>query len=394
MDTDATRHDDRLLLIEDVYSAAKQVVPSNRSGFIRERCQGDRDLFLDVSRMLSAVDGEGSVFDEAEAEWFAGLQGNRIETFVVGRPCREGGSTARAFFASRQSSGHQVQFIAKVLPTGLTQSRTTIRRFERECGMLSALKLRGLRVHSSGSDGRMAYIVMENAGNRSLSEECERLRSGNPESALVARSGARDYRAIALLVIDLAKRVKTLHDSGILHRDIAPANVLIVDGRRSTVDRLRARVIDLGNACRKSDASADRGFGTPGYSSPEQLGVSGYPVDERTDIYSVGGILFRLITDSFPSSDYRRPGVFNPDPHSVRQIQRLNPDVPTGLAQICAKALSWDPGRRHTGVHHLLFELENYLCTGSTRNSSRGHSLIRLIILAFLAGAITVSPML
>jgi signal transduction histidine kinase/DNA-binding response OmpR family regulator len=235
----------------------------------------------------------------------------------------------------------------KLLPPHLAADEATLRRFEREARSVAALKHPNIVViHAFEMHGDRPFIVMELIEGRTL------------DAALPP--GGMGSGPLLEVAVAIADALEAAHASGIAHRDLKLANVMIGrDGRVRVLDFGLARRVGP-QAARLSDPETitDRGLvcGTIGYTAPEVL--QGVEADWRSDLFSLGVLLFELATGQRPFTGASPGDVFAsilrdtpPDLSAVR------PSAPPGLSRLIGRCLEKDPARRYPDTRDLLREL-------------------------------------
>ncbi|HTI51257.1 MAG TPA: SUMF1/EgtB/PvdO family nonheme iron enzyme [Planctomycetaceae bacterium] len=160
------------------------------------------------------------------------------------------------------------------------------------------------------------------------------------------------YAAAAELLAIVADGLHYAHLRGIVHRDIKPANILI-----DSLDR--PYIADFGIALQEEDFGKDRPTaGTPAYMSPEQVRGEGHLVDGRSDIFSLGVVLYELLTGRRPFGRTRIDRLTPTEPRPPRQI---DDSVPQELERICLKALSQRVGERYSTARDMAGDLRHFL---------------------------------
>jgi serine/threonine protein kinase len=161
-------------------------------------------------------------------------------------------------------------------------------------------------------------------------------------------------REAACLIATIAGAVQHAHDRGIIHRDLKPSNILIDETGQPHIMDFGLAKREVGEISMTLDGQV---LGTPAYMSPEQAGGHGHWTDRRTDIYSLGVVLFRLLTGELPFRGnaqmqiHKRLTEDPPDPRT------LKPSLPRDLCTICLKCLERDPNRRFATAKELADEL-------------------------------------
>lgn len=212
-------------------------------------------------------------------------------------------------------------------------------RFRQEAKALGGLNHPGIiTIFDAGSEDDFAYMAME-------------LLDGVELRDLMAQS-----RLPMKLILDLAAQIADAlafaHDRGVVHRDIKPANIMVVQGDR-------AKIMDFGIArVRVSDVKTQTGvlMGSPKYMSPEQ--VLGRPVDYRSDIFSLGVVVYEMLAGSTPfSGGDLTQLMFQVVNGAPTPPSHVNPDVPQFLDLIVAKALEKDRGKRYPNAREMAADL-------------------------------------
>jgi len=194
-------------------------------------------------------------------------------------------------------------------------------------------------IYDVGHEGEMVYMTMELLEGTDLSSMAEKRRFKVPEAVRI--------------VEQVAEALAFAHDRGVIHRDIKPPNIMIVPGGR-------VKIMDFGIArMRQSDLKTETGMmlGTPRYMSPEQVG--GRPVDHRSDIFSLGTVLYEMLTGTklFAGSD---PSEIMYNVSQLRPVppSRINRQVPAVLDLVVAKALEKDADERYQDAHQFAADLQ------------------------------------
>ncbi len=216
-----------------------------------------------------------------------------------------------------------------------------VARFRREAQAAARLNHPNIvGVFDAGADGDTQYIVMEYIEGRTL-------------ASFLAAGGTPSPMQAVELTEKVASALQAAHEHGIVHRDIKPANVMVT--RAGAV-----KVMDFGIARVQSDATAPQTssvIGTPAYFSPEQ--AQGQPVDARSDIYSLGCVLYEMLAhhqaftgDTPVAIAYKQVNETPPPPSAS------NPDVPPRLDAVVMKCMAKNPANRYQSAAELTADLE------------------------------------
>jgi len=277
----------------------------------------------------------------ASAALRVGALGGFADVEEVGR-----GGQSVVFRASQPGTDRPVAL--KRLRAGSLASASAHQRFEREVEIASRLRHPGLvSVYGLERVDDLPVLVMEWVDGVPCTEWAAARRD--------------DPRAVLELGLAIAEAVAHAHRKGVLHRDLKPSNILVeADGRPRVLDFGLAKLGGPG----PGDATESGAFvGTPAYASPEQwtCGVSG--LDARSDVYSLGVVLFEMLTGRHPFPARLRRGEAADDTWSRRAPRTASVGRPLGreLDVLLDRALSPDPDGRYRSMDALAEDLERYL---------------------------------
>jgi serine/threonine-protein kinase len=268
------------------------------------------------------------------------------------------------------------RFVAlKFLPQEVTFDAVAKERFIHEARAASALDHPNIcAIHEIGrtSDGQV-FICMGYYAGETLKQKME--------SGPLLLETAIDF------AIQIARGLARAHEAGVVHRDIKPANIMVTD-------RGEVKILDFGLAKLAGKARLTRSgitLGTVAYMSPEQ--ARGGEIDHRTDIWSLGVVLYEMISGGVPFlADYEQAMIYlilNGDPTPVGEIRA---GVPDALDEIIMKCLAKDPDERYPSIDHLIDELGSLLSTRPSFEMASRASIARRVSAAGRFPSIAVLP--
>ncbi len=243
--------------------------------------------------------------------------GDRLGAYELIRPLGRGGMAE--VWLARRADGAFDREVALKIPRVGHMAEGMVERFSRECRILATLETPGIaRLYDAGVDAGLPYIAMEYVPGEHINKWCDSRGLATPER-------------IALF-LQVLEAVGKAHAQNVIHRDLKPSNILVnAHGEVRLLDFGVARLLMT-----ETDASSlTRTYGralTPEYASPEML--RGEPIDQRSDIYSAGVVLFELLTGT-------RPGT-----RTTASTQALG-KLPAGLREVLTKALAPSPEDRY-----------------------------------------------
>jgi len=277
--------------VEQIFQAALDRSPEERSAFLAEACANDVHLKRDVEVMLSQHEsganiGYDSVFDDSDLTGDP-MIGRRLGTYRIERQIGRGGM-GTVYQAARDDKEFRKRAAIKLVKRGM-DTDFVLRRFRQERQILAALDHPNIALLLDGgtTEDGLPYFVMEFIEGRPLFNYCD-------AHQLTIRERLK-------LFVQICDAVHYAHQKHVVHRDIKPSNVIVtVDGIPKLLDFGIAKLLNpelVGDITHDPTATAMR-LMTPEYASPEQ--VQGAPTSPTTDVYSLGVLLYELLTGHRP----------------------------------------------------------------------------------------------
>src|SRR5262245_31130193 len=356
--------------IKEVYDRALDLGRDEREGFLLEACAGDADLRREVESLLAAHEDAGT-FLQSPAVKVAAAQivaDDFTSTVIVRSPAtpqligRElanyrvismlgKGGMGEVYLAEDTRMRRKVAL--KLLSPQFTNDADRVRRFEREARAVSTLNHPNIvTIFDIGQAGGLWFMATEFIEGRTLRQ-------------VLAESAPLPLPAVFRIAGQIADALQAAHDVGIIHRDIKPDNVMLRrDGYVKALDFGLAKVNEKNSESNPSGGplppltEAGTVVGTVSYMSPEQ--ARGLNVDERTDIFSLGVVIYEMITGRLPFEGATASDVIasilrsEPPP-----LTRFSPDTPEKMEQIVAKALAKKQEERYQRVEDLTLDLKS-----------------------------------
>jgi predicted Ser/Thr protein kinase len=233
----------------------------------------------------------------------------------------------------------------KTLSESLSHDESVKERFLREARAMAQLNdAHIIQIYFIGEEDGQPFFAMEFVEGESL-------------SSFLKREGKMTPAQAAKVIHQTALGLSTAHDKGVVHRDIKPANLMLTT-------RGAIKIADFGIALAQQDFSkkltgTGEFVGTPGYLSPEVC--LGKPVDLRSDVFSLGIVLFEMLTGRMPFTDESPLGLLlEVVKAEVPDVRQLNSDVDPELARILTRMVAKDPGDRYASCHELVTDLQRH----------------------------------
>lgn len=351
---------ERWRAIKDIFHAALEHADEERPSFLDQACSGDDELRSSVEQMLAADARENLVIDKPAVEAVAQLFDHETTETIAGRTFghyqveREigRGGMGRVYLALDTRLRRPVAL--KLLPRSFSDSAERVRRFQQEARVVSALNHPNIiTIHEIGETDGLRFIVTEFVDGETLGE-------------IIARGPCELIKA-GKIIIQVTEALTAAHGAGIVHRDIKPENIMV---RRDGY----VKVLDFGIAKTNQELAVDDNsaeiqsssplvttpgllLGTVKYMSPEQ--ARGEMVDARSDIFSLGVVLYEAVTGRALFEGSTRADLL------ATIAQQNSPVVsdhiaglPAQLQRIIARALGKDLRERYQTANEMQRDLE------------------------------------
>lgn len=230
----------------------------------------------------------------------------------------------------------------KILKEEFLGNEEFVRQFRNESKAVAALSHPNIvRIYDVNFGDKIQYIVMEYIDGVTLKEYIE-------------KANVIDWKDTIHFTVQILRALQHAHDKGIVHRDIKPQNMMLLsDGT--------IKVMDFGIArfARDEKRSQDKAIGTVHYISPEQ--ASGSKTDAKSDVYSVGIMMYEMLTGRLPFNGK------TPEDVAVKQMQssfilprEINPKIPEGLEEIIVRAMQKAPDKRYQSASEMLRDIDEF----------------------------------
>jgi eukaryotic-like serine/threonine-protein kinase len=357
----------------ELFERALPLSPEARAAFLEEACRDDAEL-QELASLLASRDAAPAylerlaeqilptALDAVSDPWIPGERvDGRYEILE-----RVGGGGMGVVYKARDLALDRLVAL-KFLPSRLTEDAEARARLEREARAASALDHANIAVvYEIGATARgpedphggPLFIAMAYYAGETLAQKIVR--------GPIPVSEALDY------AIQIARGLSSAHEAGIVHRDVKPANVMVTE-------RGQVRVLDFGVAKVTGVERTREGarIGTVAYMSPEQ--TRGGPVDHQTDLWSLGVVLYEMLTGSRPfRGEVEEAVVYGIRQDSPPPLETRVHDVPPDLARLVYRCLAKEPAARYDSAESLLADLESVSQAGDRRLAQVRHGIVVL----------------
>ncbi len=369
--------------IDKLFQATVELDPTGRAVFLEKACAGNPTLRSEVEALLSADSFEWEFIENAAIESAALLlareesglaQGDQLGHYEIDCLIGRGGMGE----VYRASDGILNRHVAlKLLLFDYMQDADRLKRFHREAQTVSALNHPNiLTIHELGNVDGQQFIATELVEGETLRERIKR--------------GPLPVKDALDIAIQIAGALAAAHRAAIIHRDIKPENVMLrPDGYVKVLDFGLSKLAEISvsdslhPSHEPTDISSFLLMGTPRYMSPEQ--ISGVAVDARSDIFSLGVVLFEMLTGR-PPYDEKDPGklaksILESDPPALDNYLDA---IPEGLVEVVNKMLNKNAKNRYQRADALIADLNRLQdrLKIETKTYRRARVWIVLVVLA------------
>lgn len=365
---------DRWEQVNKVFQAAVQMEPSERAKFLVDACSDDHELRREVDSLLlfdqvqwpmietNALEVATPLLADDRPQLLTNQQfGDYLIIDLIGK-----GGMGEVYLAKDENLSRMIAL--KLLPIEFTKDKDRLQRFQQEARAASALNHPNiLTIHQLGEIEGQQYIATEYVDGETLRQRMNR--------------GELTIDEALNISIQIAGALSSAHAAGIVHRDIKPENLMLRrDGYVKIVDFGLAKLAEQyertpdPQAVSHIDLSSELVMGTVKYMSPEQ--ARGLRVDPRSDIFSLGVVLYEMLTGQLPFTGENSKEVLTaivkqkPVPLSQRT------ELPLELEQILNKALAKQPTERYATMSELLDELARVRRNLELEQTSDPHRLV------------------
>jgi serine/threonine protein kinase/tetratricopeptide (TPR) repeat protein len=342
--------------VERLYHGALERAAEERAAFLREACGSDEELRREVESLLAYEDKAKDfienpallVVGELMADGQSLVAGQALDHYTILELLGAGGM-GEVYLAEDTRLNRRVAL--KLLPAELTKNEDRVRRFEQEARAASALNHPNiLTIYEIGQAESIHFITTEYIEGDTL-----RLRLAS----------AMKLNEVLEICSQVASALAAAHKAGIIHRDIKPENIMIRhDGIVKVLDFGLAKLLAQQSTGTDSQVAtrfktgAGVVMGTASYMSPEQ--ARGLKVDARTDIFSLGVMLYEMVAGRAPFAGETTADIISVLIHKEPpSLSTLAPDLPAELPHIVSKALRKDRDERYQTITDLLVDLKD-----------------------------------
>ena len=343
--------------VKAIVGDALELDEAERDAFVLRACGDDPELLAEVRSLLETI------ANEDDPDFLEAPPPPERHTLGEFELLRELGRGAMGVVYLAWQSSLKREVAVKVMVESLTTTEAQVERFHREARAAAKLSHPGIvQVFADGQREETHWFAMQYVDGHDLAHELKLQRRESPRAdarAFLPGPGEAEHvTTIARLCADVADALHHAHEHGLVHRDVKPQNLLLTpDGRIQIGDFGLVYDESLGRLTRTGEVA-----GTPHYMSPEQARIRSFDVDHRTDLYSLGVVLYEMCT-------LRRPFEGRSSAEVLTKIQRFEPcpvrkldkRIPRDLETICQTAMARDPRDRYANARAMADDLRRFM---------------------------------
>src|SRR5438067_10747035 len=358
--------------LTELFHAALEIAPDHRAAFLDQLSDGDADLRRELKSLL-AVSEQRAAFTETPADiaaaYLAQQSGSpgaapslapntRIDRYEIRSLLGKGGM-GEVYLAEDLRLHRKVAL--KILPTAVASNQDRVRRFEQEATAAAALNHPHIaHIYAIGESESTHFIAIEHIDGDTLRDKIHRDKA--------------PLQKLLKYLTQVAEGLTKAHAAGIVHRDLKPDNVMITrDDYAKILDFGLAKLLEpraalgsggdapskVATAIMAQHSSAGVVMGTAGYMSPEQAQGKVKEIDQRSDIFSFGCILFEAVTGQKPFADESIiKSLHKIIYEAAPPINDFNPSAPPDLQRVIRRCLAKDREERYQTIKDVALELK------------------------------------
>ena len=344
---------DRWKQIDQLFHSALERNDDERTAFLAQACVSDEHLRREVESLLDSHDQAASFIEAPAGDAAAALLAERRTLLIPGTMVKRykilgllGKGGMGEVYLAQDTELHR-RIALKILPSDFTRNPDRVRRFVQEAHAASALNHPNIvTIHEIGQLDGAHFIVTEFIEGQTLAEQL--------------RAGGMQLSDKVDVAIQVASALDAAHAAGIVHRDIKPENIMLRrDGYAKVLDFGLAKLTEsqVQSNDLKTETNPGIVMGTVGYMSPEQ--ARGLPVDARSDLWSLGVVLYEMVTGLAPFAGETPSHVIVSILESEPPRLAHGTEAPEELERIVSKALRKNKEERYQTASDLALDLKS-----------------------------------